>query len=84
MIDPPKTTNFAAMMTRTMKNLLSIKPENLVRYFDVIITYPNHHFTPELEKDPVMIAIIQELDRQYYRFEQIARMKAERKTGGAE
>lgn len=83
MIDPPKT-NFAAMMTRTMKNLLSIKPENLVRYFDVIITYPDHKLTPELEKDPVMIAIIQELDRQYYRFEQIARMKAEQKAGGAE
>lgn len=85
MIDPP-ARNFAPMMSRTMKNLLSIKPENIVLYFNIILTYPNHEqsMTPELAADPVMIAIMQELDRQYYRYQQIARLKAEHKAGGAE
>lgn len=71
--------NFAPMMSRTMKALLAIKPENLIRYFDIIITYPNHKIPPELENDPIVSAIVEELDRQYENYTTF-----EKRKGGAE
>lgn len=67
--------NFAPMMSRTIKALLAIKPENIVRYFDIILTYPEHKTPPELKDDPILSAIIQELDRQFENYTTFERRK---------
>ena len=56
------------MMNRTIKALLAIKPENIVRYFDTILTYPDHKTPPDLKDDPILSAILQELDRQFQNY----------------
>lgn len=57
--------NFSPMMSRTIKALLAVKPENIIRYLDIILTYPEHKTPPDMEDDPILSAILQELDRQF-------------------
>ena len=67
--------NFSPMMSRTIKALLAVKPENIIRYLDIILTYPEHKTPPDMEDDPILSAILQELDRQFENYTNFDRRK---------
>jgi len=57
------------MITGTLKTLLSlVEFGNEWQYINIIINYPNHELDGELAADPMALAIINELDRQYARW----------------
>lgn len=60
---------FYPMITGTMKTLLClIQNGDEWQYLNLIIQYPNYELNNKLESDPMAQAIINELDRQYERW----------------
>lgn len=60
---------FYPMITGTMKTLLNLIPYGEEwQYLDIIITYPNYKLDNDLAAQPMAHAIINELDRQYERW----------------
>ena len=64
---------FYPMVTQTMKTLLNIfEPDSvyeLLEVINIITTYPNYVLDGDMAAKPIIIAIIEELDRQYERWE---------------
>lgn len=60
---------FYPMLTTTMKSLLTlVEPMDMYDYVKIISTYPNHIIPSEIWKKPLTRLIIQELERQYTRW----------------
>lgn len=60
---------FYPMITGTMKTLLClVQYGDEWQYLNLIMQYPNHELDGELAADPMAQAIINELDRQYTRW----------------
>lgn len=60
---------FYPMFTGTMKTLIClIQYGDEWKYLDIILQYPNYELDGELAADPLAQAIINELDRQYDRW----------------
>lgn len=60
---------FYPMVSRTLKSLLKIPPEErLAEYIKVIVEYPDYTFSNIDGTDGIMAAIIDELKRQYDRW----------------
>ena len=63
---------FYPMITGTMKSLLNLfipkDPYKLLRLQRIILEYPNHPQDDEILTDPIVIAITDELQRQYERW----------------
>lgn len=60
---------FYPMVSRTLKSLLKIPPkESLAEYIKVIVEYPDYTFENIDGTDGIMAAIIDELKRQYDRW----------------
>lgn len=63
---------FYPMVTQTMKSLLNIfEPDtmyDLLYVINIITTYPNYDTDKDMLAKPIVMAIIEELDRQYERW----------------
>lgn len=62
-----RTHEFYPMITGTMKTILRLIPENdpcLIDIIDTLIEYPEH----DKSDNPMVVAVINELDRQYSRW----------------
>lgn len=63
---------FYPMVTQTMKTLLNLfEPDTMYDLLDVIniiTTYPNYVLDGDMAAKPIILAIIEELDRQYERW----------------
>jgi hypothetical protein len=61
---------FYPMITGTMKTLLCLTEfGNEWDYLNIILNYPNYKLDENLENKPLAQAIINELDRQYERWD---------------
>lgn len=60
---------FYPMITKTMNNLLRlVDPYDMWEIVDVICSYPNYELDGDLAAKPIVDAIIDELNRQYARW----------------
>lgn len=61
---------FYPMLNKTVKTLISVIDKEKYSYgvLRVLMTYPNHILATRETCDPVYMALIQELDRQYARW----------------
>ena len=61
---------FYPMINQTLKSLLKIpSPELLPEYFKVVCEFPDYTFSNVDATDPIMSAVIEELRRQYTRWD---------------
>lgn len=60
---------FYPMITNTMNNLLRlVEPYDMWGIVDIICSYPNYELDGDLAAKPIVDAIIDELNRQYARW----------------
>jgi hypothetical protein len=60
---------FYPMITKTMNNLLRlVDPYDMWEIVDIICSYPKYELDGELAAKPIVDAIIDELNRQYARW----------------
>ena len=61
---------FYPMLTATMKSLLSLSdPLDMYNYIDLMVQYPNYQMSKAVQNDKLAKLILQELDRQYARWQ---------------
>ena len=57
------------MITNTMNNILRmVDPLDMWEMVDIICSYPNHELDGELAAKPIVSVLIDELNRQYARW----------------
>lgn len=57
------------MITGTLKTLLPlVEFGDEWQYIDIIVKYPNYELDGDLAANPIALAVINELDRQYARW----------------
>ena len=60
---------FYPMITNTMNNLLRlVEPNDMWGIVDIICSYPNYELDGDLAAKPIVNAMIDELNRQYARW----------------
>lgn len=64
-----KERKFYPMITKTMNNLLRlVEPYDMCEIIDIVCSYPNYELDGDLAPKPIVDAIIDELNRQYARW----------------
>lgn len=64
-----KTHEFYPMITATLRKVLSLtNDEDLKDLLSIVLTYPNYSIPSEISLNPLVGILIDELDRQYSRW----------------
>ena len=64
-----KDKKFYPMITTTMNNILRlVEPDDMWEVVEIICSYPKYELSGDLAAKPIMNVIIDELDRQFARW----------------